>query len=277
MRFVQLKTGVKVPALGVGTWRMGESVARRKQESDVLRLAFDLGLTLVDTAEMYGEGGAETVLGDAVAGRRDEIFIVSKIYPHNASARLAPAACEKSLKHLRTDRIDLYLLHWRGSHPLAETVAVFEKLKREGKILNWGVSNFDVSDMDELIALTHGKNCAANQVLYSLEERGIEWQLLPDCQAAQIAVMAYCPLGQGKLADDRPLKPIARKYGVTPAAIALAWLLRQPGVIAIPKTSHPDRMRENAAAAGLELDKDDLKILDKAYPPPTRKRPLATT
>jgi len=277
MRFVQLKTGVKVPALGVGTWRMGESAARRKQETDVLRLAFDLGLTLVDTAEMYGDGGAETVVGDAVAGRRDEIFIVSKIYPHNASAGLAPAACEKSLKHLRTDRIDLYLLHWRGSHPLAETIAAFERLKLEGKILNWGVSNFDVSDMDEFMALPHGKNCAANQVLYSLEERGIEWQLLPGCQEAQIAVMAYCPLGQGDLADDRPLVPIARKHGVTPAAIALAWLLRQPGVIAIPKTSQPDRMRQNAAAAGLELDKDDLKILDKAYPPPTRKRPLATT
>jgi diketogulonate reductase-like aldo/keto reductase len=277
MRFVQLKTGVKVPALGVGTWRMGESTARRKHESDVLRLAFDLGFTLVDTAEMYGEGGAETVVGDAVAGRRDEIFVVSKVYPHNASAKLAPAACENSLKRLRTDRIDLYLLHWRGSHPLAETVAVFERLKLQGKILNWGVSNFDVSDMDELMALPDGKNCAANQVLYSLEERGIEWQLLPDCQKAKIAVMAYCPLGQGGLADAGPLMPIARKHGVTPAAIALAWLLHKPGVIAIPKTSHLDRMRGNAAAAGLVLDKDDLEFLDKTYPPPTRKRPLAMT
>jgi diketogulonate reductase-like aldo/keto reductase len=256
---------------------MGEKAALRRDEVAVLKLAFDLGLRLVDTAEMYGEGGAETVVGEAVAGRRDEIYIVSKVYPHNASARLMPGACELSLKRLNTDRIDLYLLHWRGAHPLAETVEAFERLRNQGKIRHWGVSNFDVHDMEELQALAPGSNCAANQVLYSLSERGIEWQLLPDCVKARVAIMAYCPLGQGGLVDDKALLPIARKHRVTPAAVAHAWLLRRPGVIAIPKTSHPERMRDNARGADLKLDEDDLKALDRSYPPPRRKRPLATT
>jgi diketogulonate reductase-like aldo/keto reductase len=277
MRYVQLNTGERVPALGVGTWRMGENSARRGEEVKVLKLAFDLGLNLVDTAEMYGEGGAETVVGDAVAGRRDEIFIVSKVYPHNASAAQMPLACEKSLKRLKIDRIDLYLLHWRGSVPLSETVAAFERLKAQGKIRQWGVSNFDVSDMDELAALPGGGGCVANQVLYSLEERGIEWRLLPASRERRIAVMAYCPLGQGRIVDDKTLLPIARKHDVAPATIALAWLLKNPGVIAIPKTSHEGRLRENAAAADLVLDAADLQVLDKAYPPPSRKRPLAMT
>jgi diketogulonate reductase-like aldo/keto reductase len=277
MRYVQLNTGERVPALGVGTWRMGENFARRGEEVKVLKLAFDLGLNLVDTAEMYGEGGAETVVGDAVAGRRDEIFIVSKVYPHNASAAQMPLACEKSLKRLKIDRIDLYLLHWRGSVPLSETVAAFERLKAQGKIRQWGVSNFDVSDMDELAALPGGGGCVADQVLYSIEERGIEWRLLPASRERRIAVMAYCPLGQGRIVDDKALLPIARKHDVAPATIALAWLLKNPGVIAIPKTSHEGRLRENAAAADLVLDAADLQVLDKAYPPPTRKRPLAMT
>jgi diketogulonate reductase-like aldo/keto reductase len=277
MRYIQLKGGERVPALGVGTWRMGENASRRREEVAVLKLAIDLGLTLIDTAEMYGEGGAEIIVGEALAGRRDEVFIVSKVYPHNASARLMPRACERSLQRLATDRIDLYLLHWRGSHPLAETVESFERLKGQGKIRHWGVSNFDVSDMQELAALPRGGNCAVNQVLYSLEERGIEWQLLPDCLKAQILIMAYCPLGQGRLTGDGALLPIARKHGVTSAAIALAWLLHRPGAIAIPKTSHDERMRENAKAADLLLDADDLAALDKAFPPPKRKRPLAMT
>ena len=277
MRYVELNTGERVPALGVGTWRMGENRAGKRDEIEVLKLALDLGLKLVDTAEMYGEGEAETVVGEAVAGRRDDVFIVSKIYPHNASSKLAALACENSLKRLRTDRIDLYLLHWRGSHPLAETVSAFERLKQQGKIRHWGVSNFDVADMKELEAVTAGAGCAANQVLYNLEERAIEWRLLPDCQKSKIAVMAYCPLGQGRLVDDKALLAVARKHTVTPAALALAWVLRQPGVIAIPKTAHSNRMRENAAAADLELEPDDLAALDKAYPPPTRKRPLAMT
>jgi diketogulonate reductase-like aldo/keto reductase len=277
MRYVQLKSGEKVPALGAGTWRMGEKAALRRDEVAVLKLAFDLGLRLVDTAEMYGEGGAEIIVGEAVAGRRDEIFIVSKVYPHNASARHMPGACERSLKRLNTDRIDLYLLHWRGSHPLVETVEAFERLREQGKIRHWGVSNFDVDDMEELEALASGRHCIANQVLYSLSERGIEWQLLRDSLRARIAVMAYCPLGQGTLVDDKALLPVARKHRVTPAAIALAWLLARQGVIAIPKTSSLERMRDNAKAADLVLDPDDLKLLDEAYPPPRRKRPLATT
>lgn len=277
MRYVELNNGERVPALGVGTWRMGENRARRGDEIEVLKLALDLGLKLIDTAEMYGEGEAEAVVGEAVAGRRDDVFIVTKIYPHNATSRLTPLACEKSLKRLGTDRIDLYLLHWRGSHPLSETVSSFERLKQQGKIRLWGVSNFDVADMNELKTVTAGAGCAANQILYSLEERGIEWRLLPDCQKSKIAVMAYCPLGQGRLVDDKALLPIARKHSVTPAAIALAWVLRQPGVIAIPKTSQLNRMRENASAIDLELDRDDLAALDKAYPPPARKQPLATT
>lgn len=277
MRKVQLRSGESIPALGVGTWRMGENASRRRDEVAVLKLAIDLGVPLIDTAEMYGEGGAEIVVGEAVAGRRDEVFIVSKVYPHNASARLMPQALDRSLKRLGTDRVDLYLLHWRGSHPLAETVATFEQLKEQGKIRHWGVSNFDVSDMKELSALSQGGNCAANQVLYSLEKRGVEWQLLPDSQEAGIALMAYCPLGQGRLIGERALAPIARKHGAAPAAIALAWLLHRPGVIAIPKTSHAERMRENAKAADLFLDAEDLAALDRAFPPPKRKQPLAMT
>ena len=277
MRYGQLRGGERIPALGVGTWRMGENAARRRDEVAVLKLAIDLGLTLIDTAEMYGEGGAEIIVGEAVAGRRDEVFIVSKVYPHNASARLMPQALDRSLKRLGTDRIDLYLLHWPGSHPLAETVETFEQLKDQGKIRYWGVSNFDVSDMMELAALPEGPSCAANQVLYSLEERGIEWQLLPDCQKAGIALMAYCPLGRGRLIGESALASIARKHGATPAAIALSWLLHKPGVIAIPKTAHAERLRENAKAADLLLDAEDLAALDKAFPPPKRSRPLATT
>jgi diketogulonate reductase-like aldo/keto reductase len=277
MRHTQLSDSNRVPALGVGTWRMGENASRRGSEVAVLKLALDMGLTLIDTAEMYGEGGAEEVVGEAVAHRRGEVFIVSKVYPHNASARLMPQALERSLKRLRTDCLDLYLLHWRGSHPLAETVETFERLKQQGKIRHWGVSNFDVSDMKELGTLPAGGNCVANQVLYSLEERGIEWQLLPECQKAGIAVMAYCPLGQGRLAGNQALAAIARKHGVTPAAIALAWLLMRPGVIAIPKTTHADRMRENASAADLLLDAGDMAALDRGFPPPRRKRSLAMT
>jgi diketogulonate reductase-like aldo/keto reductase len=277
MRYVELKTDERVPALGVGTWRMGESSATKHDEIAALKLALDLGVKLIDTAEMYGEGGAESVVAEAIAGRRDDVFIVTKIYPHNASSKLTPLACERSLRRLNTDRIDLYLLHWRGSHPLAETVLAFERLKRQGKIRHWGVSNFDVADMNELDAVPAGRNCIANQVLYNLEQRGIEWRLLPQCQKAKTAIMAYCPLSQGALMDDRALLPLARRHAVTPAAIALAWLLRQPGVIAIPKTSHSSRMRDNSVAADLVLDRHDLEVLDKAYPPPTRKHPLAMT
>lgn len=232
-------------------------------------------MTLIDTAEMYGAGRAEKIVGRAVAGARDEVFIVSKLYPHNATFDGTMAACERSLERLATGHIDLYLLHWRGSSPLAETVEAFERLKEQGKIRHWGVSNFDSDDMEELLALPAGRNCAANQVLYNLNQRGIEWQLLPECRKREIPIMAYSPLAQGPLARHRALAPIARKHGVAPATIALAWTIRASGVIAIPKTSDRDRMRENAAAADLILDRDDLAALDRAFPPPARKHPLA--
>ena len=275
MRFLQWTTGEKLPVLGVGTWSMGENAARADGEVQVLRLALDLGLTLIDTAEMYGAGRAEKIVGRAVAGRRDDAFIVTKLYPHNATFDGTMAACERSLQRLATDRIDLYLLHWRGSPPLAETVEAFERLKEQGKIRYWGVSNFDTDDMEELLALPGGRSCAANQVLYNLAQRGIEWQLLSDCRKLGIAVMAYSPLAQGSLVGHRALAPLARKYGVAAATIALAWTIRAAGVIAIPKTSDPARMRENAAAADLVLDSEDLASLDRVFPPPARKRPLA--
>jgi diketogulonate reductase-like aldo/keto reductase len=275
MKHVTLPGGERVPALGLGTWRMGESAADRGQEVAVLRQGLDLGLTLIDTAEMYGEGGAEEVVAEAIAGRRDKVFIVSKVYPHNASRNGVVAACERSLARLATDRIDLYLLHWRGTFSLAETVAGFEQLKRHGKIRHWGVSNFDASDMDELVALESGAACAANQVKYHLSQRGIEWDLLPRMQERAIPVMAYSPLGQGGLAQDATLARIARRHGAAPASIALAWVLRLDGVIAIPKTSDPDHLREIVAALDVTLEDEDLAELDAAFPPPSRPARLS--
>ena len=248
MRSVTLKSGEKVPVLGLGTWRMGERASERPAELKAVKLGLELGLRLVDTAEMYGEGKAEEIVGDAMGSLRDDIYLVSKVYPHNASRKGAIAACERSLKRLKTDRLDLYLLHWRGSHPLAETVEAFETLRKDGKIRNWGVSNLDAGDMTELARVPGGGNCASNQVLYHLGSRGIEWQLLPQCQKAKIMVMAYSPLGQGPLLRKPPLKKIADKHGCDPAAIALAWVLRQPGVITIPKATNPDHMRANVTA-----------------------------
>jgi diketogulonate reductase-like aldo/keto reductase len=277
MRTVTLKSGDRVPVLGLGTWRMGEHRSERAAEVAAIRLGLDLGITLIDTAEMYGNGGAEEVIAEAIAGKRDGLFIVSKVYPHNASRAGVIAACERSLKRLRTDRLDLYLLHWRGSVPLAETVEAFEALRKDGKIRNWGVSNFDTGDMDELAALGKGANCASNQVLYHLGSRGIEWQLLEACKKAKVMVMAYSPLGQGPLLRKSALKIIAGKHGVDPSAIALAWVLRQPGVIAIPKAVKPDHTRANLQALEVKLDADDLKALDAAFPPPKRSAPLDMT
>lgn len=275
MRRVTLPGGVSIPALGLGTWGMGEYPSEQAREVAALRAGLDLGLTLIDTAEMYGEGGAERVVAEATKGRRDSVFIVSKVYPHNASQAGAIAACERSLDRLQTDRIDLYLLHWRGSVPLAETVEAFEHLKQNGKIRYWGVSNFDPGDMRALLSTPSGEGCAANQVLYHLGERGIEWDLLPDCRKRAIPVMAYSPLGQAAILGKPVLTRIAAKHGVMPATIALAWVLRNEGVIAIPKSSDIDRTRENAAAAELVLDGDDLVALDRTFPPPTSARPLA--
>jgi diketogulonate reductase-like aldo/keto reductase len=275
MRTVTLPGGEKVPALGQGTWHMGESTREKRREADTLRAGLDLGLTLIDTAEMYGEGGAEEVVAEAIRGRRDEVFIVSKVYPHNASRTGTPAACERSLKRLATDRLDLYLLHWKGDIPLAETVEAFERLKAAGKIRSWGVSNLDTTEMRELAALRHGHTCATNQVLYHLGTRGIEFDLLPQCAAQGISVMAYSPLGQGAILADPTLKRIAARHGVTPATIAIAWTLRHPHVISIPKTSHLEHLRDNAKAADIVLSATDLAELDATFPPPTRASPLA--
>jgi diketogulonate reductase-like aldo/keto reductase len=273
MRFVTLG-GENVPALGLGTWRMGERQAARRVEVEALRLGLDLGMTLIDTAEMYGEGGAEEVVGEAIAGRREGLFLVSKVYPHNASRQGAIAACERSLKRLKIEALDLYLLHWRGSIPLAETLEGFEKLKTDGKIRHWGVSNFDSSDMVELAKVAPKGACVANQVLYHLGARGIEWDLLEAMRRAGVAIMAYSPLGQGGILRHRSLAAISRKHNVAPAAVALAWVMRHDHVIAIPKASDADHVRANAAAADLRLDAEDLAELDKAFPPPARRTPL---
>ena len=275
MHTVTLPGGERAPALGLGTWHMGERFVEARREADALRAGIDLGLTLIDTAEMYGEGGAEKIVAEATAGRRDKVFIVSKVYPHNASRAGAIAACERSLKRLKTDRIDLYLLHWRGSVPLAETVEAFERLKADAKIRHWGVSNFDASDMAELLALKAGPSCASNQVLYHLGERGIEWQLQPECEQRGIPIMAYSPLGQGRILGNLALTVVASRHGVTPATAAVAWTLRRPGVISIPKSSSVKRVRELARAADLRLGAEDLADLDKAFPPPKGQRPLA--
>jgi diketogulonate reductase-like aldo/keto reductase len=231
--------GARVPALGLGTWKMGEERRRAAREAAALSGGVDLGMTLIDTAEMYGEGGAEEVVASVIATRRDRAFVVSKVYPHNAGRKSAVSACERSLKRLRTDRLDLYLLHWRGRIPLAETVDAFERLRTAGKIVRWGVSNFDTADMRELFALPEGRHCATNQVLYHLGERGIEWELVPWLAERGIPVMAYSPLGQGGLLRKPKLVAIARKLGVTSAQIALRWVLRMPNVIAIPQSSDP--------------------------------------
>lgn len=275
MRKVTLPGGETVPALGLGTWHMGERRGERARKVAALRAGLDLGLTLVDTAEMYADGGAEEVVREAVDGRRDGVFIVSKVYPHNASRTGVAAACERSLKRLGTDRIDLYLLHWRGSYPLAETVDAFERLKAAGKIRHWGVSNFDPADMRELDAVSHGDQCAANQVLYHPGERGIEWDLLPMQRKSGIATMAYSPLGQAESLDAPVFTELAAARGVSPAAIVLAWALRQDGLIAIPKSSDVGRTTENAAAADLMLRADELALIDSAFPPPKGPRPLA--
>ncbi|CAN7491104.1 aldo/keto reductase [Rhizobium sp. LjRoot30] len=272
---VTLPSGISVPALGQGTWNMGENAADATREIESLKAGLSLGLTLIDTAEMYAEGGAEKVAGRAIAGQRDEVFLVSKVYPWNASRRGTIEACDRSLQRLGTDRIDLYLLHWRGDHPLADTVAAFEELQQAGKIGAWGVSNFDVDDMQELLAVPGGENVAANQVLYNLGRRGIEYDLLPFCQERNIPIMAYSPIEQGRLLHHPDLVDIAKAYQATPAQVALAFVLERDGVIAIPKTSHPHRVEENRGALDLDITDEDWAVLDAAFPPPARKTSLA--
>jgi diketogulonate reductase-like aldo/keto reductase len=254
---------------------MGERSANRAREVAALRLGLDLGISLIDTAEMYAEGGAEKVVGEAIAGRRDEVFLVSKVYPHHASRRGVVAACERSLSRLETDRLDLYLLHWRGDVPLKETVAGFEQLCASGKIRHWGVSNLDAGEMEELLALSDGGHCAADQVLYHVNCRGIEWDLLPYCRRHRVAVMAYSPFDEGRLLSNRRLTALAKRIGATPAQIALAWLLAQKNVAVIPKASDPKHVEDNYKALGFRISSDLQAEIDHLFPPPTRATPLA--
>ena len=274
MKTVKLPAGETVPAIGLGTWRYGEDRSRRSEEIATLRAALDAGATLVDTAEMYGEGAAESIIGDAIAGRRDEAFIVSKVYPHNATRKGTAAACERSLKRLKTDRIDLYLLHWRQGTPLEESVEALAALERAGKIRHWGVSNLDLPDMRELWGLADGRGVQTNQLLYNLSRRGIEWDLLPWLRGRRIPVMAYSPIEQARLVRDRGLRDFAERHGMTPAQVALAWLLAKEDVIAIPKTARPERLKENLGALELRLSEDALSELDRLFPPPEGPRPL---
>ncbi|SFN72184.1 Aldo/keto reductase [Mesorhizobium sp. NFR06] len=274
MRTLKLPSGEAVPVLGQGTWKMGEDRGRRADEVAALKLGLDLGITLIDTAEMYAGGGAEEVVAEAVAGRRDETFLVSKVLPSNASRAGVKRACENSLKRLATDRIDLYLLHWPGSVPLSQTVEAFEALKAEGKIRHWGVSNFDTDEMEELVGLASGGNVQTNQVLYNLSRRGPEFDLAPWCAKRDIPLMAYSPVEQGALARNARLEAVAARHSATAAQIALAWVMIQKGVIAIPKAGRQEHVRQNAAALDIALTAEDLAELDRAFPPPTRKRGL---
>lgn len=275
MRTLQLPSGQSIPVLGMGTWRMGERARDRPDEVAALRHGLELGFSLIDTAEMYGEGGAEEVIAEAIARRRSEVFLVSKVYPHNASRQGAIAACERSLQRLQTDYLDLYLLHWRGSTPLAETLDAFQTLQQQGKIRSYGVSNFDMADMQAAMELPGGAAIATDQVLYNLQRRGIELNLLPWCRQRNLPIMAYSPIEQGRLLDQPVLRAIAQERGVTPAPVAIAWVLHQPGVVAIPKASRIDHVEQNYAAYDLALSAAELERLDAAFPAPTRPSPLA--
>jgi diketogulonate reductase-like aldo/keto reductase len=273
----KLPNGETVPQLGLGTWQMGESAHNRANEVKALKLGLDLGMSLIDTAEMYASGGAEEIVAEAIAGRRDGVYLVSKVMPQNSSAKGTVAACEKSLKRLKTDRLDLYLLHWRGSYALSETLEGFLTLRKAGKIRAWGVSNFDTGDLEELAALNGGADVAANQVMYSLRRRGIEFDLMPWQKARGIPVMAYSPLDQGRLLGSRDLAAVAARHKATPAQVALAWVMRDPLVFTIPKAGSEAHVRDNHAALNVQLTKDDLAQLDRAFPPPAKKRPLEST
>jgi diketogulonate reductase-like aldo/keto reductase len=275
VRTTRLPSGEAIPSLGQGTWGMAEDQRRRKDEIAALRLGFDLGMTLIDTAEMYADGGAEALVGEAIAGCRDELFLVSKVLPENATRAGTVAACEHSLRRLGTDRLDLYLLHWRGNEPPEETLDAFAALIDAGKIRYWGVSNFDVVDMIELWKLDGGANVATDQVLYNLTRRGIEYDLMPWCRNRNIPIMAYSPIEQGRLLDDRELRHVAARHNATPAQVALAWVLRQDGVVAIPKAANIAHVREDYAALELHLTGEDLTALDRAFPAPTEAMPLA--
>lgn len=269
-----LPAGAKIPAFGLGTWRMGDDARRRAVEVKALRHGIERGVTLIDTAEMYGDGEAEGIVAEAVGKRREKVFIVSKVLPENSSRRGTVAACERSLKRLKTDRIDLYLLHWRGSVPLEETIAAFNHLVEAEKILNWGVSNFDIADMGELWKTPEGSGVATNQVLYNLTRRGVEFDLMPWCRQRGIPIMAYSPIEQGRLLGHAALREVAKRHDATPAQVALAWLMRHDDVIVIPKAATLAHVDENLAALELLLTRDDFAAFDRAFPPPHKPRPL---
>jgi len=273
---IALPDGEKVPAYGQGTWHMGESRTRFADEAAALKLGIELGITLIDTAEMYGNGVAEEIVAEAANGRRDQLFIVSKVLPYNASQRSTIDACERSLKRLKTDWIDLYLVHWRGSYPFAETLAGFEKLKQQGKIRHHGVSNFDRKDMEEWSRTAGGETVASNQILFNLARRGPEWEVLPWCRKRNISIMAYSPIEQGRMLGHKALGEVAARHGATSAQVALAWLLRQDGMIVIPKASRQEHVRENLGALDLKLTQQDLADLDRAFPPPKGRTSLGT-
>jgi diketogulonate reductase-like aldo/keto reductase len=271
---VTLRSGDVVPALGLGTWRMGESPRRRTKEIAAVRLAIDLGMSVIDTAEMYGDGATERLVGEAIRGRRKEVFLVSKVLPNHARRDLTFAACAASLDRLGTDYLDLYLLHWRGRTPLREMVDAFTQLVENGKIRYWGVSNFDLADMKELVAIPGGSAVACNQVLYNLSRRGIELDLLPWCRRHRIPVMAYSPIEQARLLTHEVVKRVAATHNATAAQLCLRWVLRQEGVLAIPKAGTPEHVREDYDALQLQLTKEDLRELDEAFPPPGEPKPL---
>jgi diketogulonate reductase-like aldo/keto reductase len=274
IRATKLPSGEAVPVLGQGTWHLAEDPSKRADEIAALRLGLDLGMTLVDTAEMYADGGSEELVGEAIDGRRDEVFLVSKVLPSHATRSGTVRACKQSLRRLGTDRLDLYLLHWRERTPLRETVAGFRDLVGDGLIRHWGVSNFDVDDMTELLSVTNPSDVATDQVLYNLTRRGIEYDLLPWCVSRSIPIMAYSPIEQGRLLRNRSVIEIAKRHGATPAQIALAWVLRQDHVIAIPKAGTVEHVRQNRDALDIQLSALDLAALDSAFPPPKRKQPL---
>ena len=274
MKEIEFCSGQAIPVLGKGTWRMGENRRSFDDEEKALRHGLSLGLSLIDTAEMYGEGGAEEVVGKAIAGKRSDVFLVSKVYPHNASSKGAVAACERSLKRLNTDYIDLYLLHWRGSEPLADTLEAFEILKQAGKIRDYGVSNFDVDDMEEAFQLPMGKQIVTNQILYNLGRRGVEHDLLPWCKQQNVVVMAYSPIEQGRLLGNKTLEKVGKEKGVSGAQVAIAWLLHQESIIVIPKSSRLEHIEQNVAAQSIKLSPEEMTELDTAFPAPSRPIPL---
>jgi diketogulonate reductase-like aldo/keto reductase len=273
---IRTRTGAVMPNLGLGTWRMGENIASRKEEISALKLGLDLGLRLIDTAEMYGEGGAEEVVAAAIEGRRDDVFLSSKVYPHNASYAGTLAACERSLRRLGVDTIDLYLLHWPGEHPLEETLRGFAALVAQGKIRHYGLSNFDLDELQRAETLPGGAKVAANQVLYNLERRGIERTLIPWCAAKHIAIMAYSPFEQGRLRTHDGLRRVAQRHDATPIQVALAWTLRHDNVVSIPKATRKAHVLMNAKAADIVLTEEDLADIDRSYAPPRRDMPLET-